>query len=473
VKPKNLAAYFFSLVVLVFVTTVLFLWPDRMGLFFGLITAISILFVSFLKPFIGLLLLLGFIPFQSFFNFFLPPIGTVWMGAAIRDGLAAAVVLGWLFRKLRRKEAFSALSWAEKWAIIYMCVVAFYIPAAPVLEGGLVGFRNMVGYVVLFVISADVVDTQRRLLSVATIVVLSGFVLGLIGIAEVLTERDIFAIVGYDMVSLMGPDLPFIYLGTVRATGGTGNPLEFGLYMAIAGMICAAFLAARVPLIRRKFLIMPLIVMLAALLFTYARSAYVALFAGILGLVALSRKRRLLAPLLVSLVLLILISYTPYWELLGPRFKLEDTPGIATMNARVEVWKTVLKTGFSEWMGSGLGTHGGAVGRAGLDPYFNITDNYYGSILMQVGFIPLFLFLFFLGILTKTFFRLTRSQKDPSLKAYAASALTIVLMIAVNAFFSSAFESRTLSILVWILLGSSLRLEDNCHYFQSDKPHDY
>lgn len=454
---RNAIVAMVSVLAVVFVSAWLAVWPNSMLPVFGFLLAGGGLVVAILSPFSVLLVLLGLVlPFQPFINFYFPAVGGVWMGAIARDGLAGLLVVGWLAGRLHRRGHFPPLIPVEKMALLYVAVMALYIPAAPSLEGALTGFRNLAGYIILMLVASDTINTAKRLRQVVWVLILSTAAVGVVAIAEVLTDRAVFAAVGYDMEALMGPDLPYSYLGLPRATGGTGNPLEFGLYVAIVATLCVAFLTEKVVVVRRGVLFPTLVVLAGALALTYARSAYVACLVGVCTALVLLRRFRVAVPLFGLLLVLLVMFYSPYGELLVPRLALQDLSSIETVESRIDVWDYVLRKGLSSWSGSGLGTQGASVVRAGVDPSVLITDNYYGSVLLQVGPLPALLFLIVFALLGRTFWLLRRTRADASTRAFAAGGLAMALMILANAGASSAFESRSISIAYWLLSGACL-----------------
>jgi hypothetical protein len=433
-------------------------FPGFAAAFSAIVGGASLAVVTVVSPFAGLLTLLTIIPFQVFLDFYFPAMGSIFFGAALRDVVTGLLLLGYALHKMRKRTPAAQLQFPEKLALAYVLLVSFFIPLAPVLAGALVAFRNLALYVCLMLVAAEFVTTRHRLQLVSTVLLTAGLVAALIGIAEAVTNRQFFGWIRYDIVALMGSELPDVYFGLPRATGGTGNPLEFGLHMAIVAVLCIAFSAAKVSA-RRGFILTVLAASLLALTFTLARSAYVSLAVGFLTLAILLRKKVLLVPILALLPLAVAISMTPYSQLLVARLTVQDEPGIVTAQQRAEIWGLVLKEVTSSITGKGLGTQGGSMERGRADPDLAVTDNYYGNIAMQIGIVPLSLFLVLLLSLGRRFLRLFRSLRDSSLRAYAAVGVSVLVMIVVNSFASSSFESRVISITVWTLLGASLHLD--------------
>ena len=420
----------------------------------GAVFAVGIFVCVLFSPYLGLLLSVGFLPFHPFASFYLPSLGSVWMGAAIRDGLAGAVLLGWLIH--RRFKADRRLTGSEKFALVYVFLLALYIPASPVLEGALAAFRNLAGYIILMTVAADTINTPKRLRAVLLVAIIAASVSAAIGIAEVFTDRQIFDVIGYDFFSFLGADIPVTLLGTARATGGTGNPLEFGLHLSWVAILCIALVWGKMTPIRPRYLLLLLLILLAAIAVTFARSAYLAFAVGFLTMAVLLEKRRAVIPLGAAVLVWLLLASTPVGDLLFSRVTLRDTPGQQTIEGRREVLEQVFSMRLRWWGGDGLGTQGASLARSGLDPYIRVTDGYYVILLLQVGFLPVLAFLIVTGSLARKFIHLARSKSDPAVRALGAAGAALVVMVLANSVASSAFESRSLNIVFWVLMGSFL-----------------
>ncbi|MEK7347465.1 MAG: hypothetical protein AABZ94_01200, partial [Candidatus Eisenbacteria bacterium] len=287
-------------------------WPAGTVAVTGVCVALATWATALFAPFSILVLLIAYVPFQTFADFALPPAGSIWMGALIRDALAGMLVLSWMLRRAAGLERNPWTRLPQLAVISYVSVMAVYIPFAASLAGAMISYRNLALYLLLLPASADFVNTKSRLRTVVAVVLGASVIVGLLGIAEVLTSQAVFGWLGYDIEALMGSDLPFTYLGFARATGGTGNPLEFGLHMAIAGIICMTYASSNCFNWRRGYLAVVLGVVLLALALTFARSAYLSLLVGILTVALLLRRGRFLVPLSVLVAVMVWLAQTPY-----------------------------------------------------------------------------------------------------------------------------------------------------------------
>lgn len=410
---------------------------------------------ALLSPFFGLAALLFVTAFQTFIDFYLPHTGNVFAGAMLRDGLLITVFMRWAIGRYLLIRQRAPLSLGEQLAIGYMVLLAFWIPAAPVLVAGVTGYRNLAGFVVLLLVAADhgLSSRQRWLLVEVFFVIV--LVFGAIGIAESVTNRGIFNPIGYDVRRVLGSDLPWDIAWqnqfVPRATGGTGNPLEFGFYMAVAATLAFGCLTGKAP-IRRSLLLLVATVASAAAVLTFARSAVACLIVGLTSLACILRLRRAWLWSLILVVAGIVTMYSPAGKALSDRFTFQDQAGFATAQSRLNIWQEVISSGFS-LTGSGLGTQGAAAGRSVQVTKYIITDNYYGGILLQVGAIPVTIFVVFVTVLGLSFLKCFRFPFSYEGRALAATGLVLIVMLVIGASVSSTLESRAVSTEMWTLLG--------------------
>jgi len=415
-----------------------------------------ILMLGYFSPVFALAALLVITPFQPFIDFYAPSLGSVYAGAAMRDGLLMAISLGWVLRRLVPHRPLRELLLSEKLALAYLVLLVVWIPLSPVFVGGLVAYRNLAGFLILLLTSSEASTSPDRRSLLLRVFLLAAACSAIVGIAEFLTYRTVFDLIHYDVFAAVGPDLPFTYGLLPRASGGTGNPLDYGFYMAIAATFSAAFLGGKGPFPRWFLWFVLLLTSLAAVL-TLSRSAFIALAVGVLGTGLMLRPRHVWIFVLFMVLVNIAAAYTPAGEVLTDRLTFSDQPGVETTAGRWEIWKMILSSK-SSLLGAGLGTQGGALGRSGLAPNINVTDNYYGDMLMQVGAIPLLVFLALLATLAKSIYRYFRAVDRGQNWAFAAASFVLVVMITLESAFSSALESRTVTVALWTLLGMATAL---------------
>jgi hypothetical protein len=437
-----------------------YLAPGAVKLSVGALTAGLILVRGYWSPVFGLAALLIITPFQPFIDFYAPSLASLYAGAVLRDGLLVAITLAWVFRRVLPRKPLRELLLTEKLALAYLGVLAVWVIPAPVFVGGLVGYRNLAGFLMLLVVASEVGASRQRRDLLLRVFLVAAFCSAIVGIAEFLTNREVFDLMHYDISAAVGPDLAASYGTLPRASGGIGNPLVYGFYMAIAATLSAAFLGGKGPFPRWYLWLVLLSTSLATVL-TLSRSAFIALAVGVLGTGLMLRPRRVWIWVLLLALVIVVANYTPAGEILTDRLTFSDRAGIETATERWDIWKMVLSSR-SSLLGEGLGTQGGALGRSGSAPNtefkLGMTDNYYGDMLMQVGVIPLLVFLAFLAALAKSVYRYFRTAARGQDWALAAASFMLVVMIVLESASSSSLESRAVTVALWTLLGSAASL---------------
>src|SRR6266700_3570364 len=103
----------------IFLQTWWFVSPASMKFTVAGIAALLILFAGFRFPTFGLATLLTITPFQPFLDYYCPSLGSLYAGAAMRDGLLVIVSLRWAAdRWFSDRE--SRLDNPQKMVLLYM-----------------------------------------------------------------------------------------------------------------------------------------------------------------------------------------------------------------------------------------------------------------------------------------------------------------------------------------------------------------
>lgn len=425
----------------------------------AIVASLWLVFVIVRSTFAGLVLLLAIVPFITFLDFYLPATGFARFGALLRDILTLLTIIVCFYIRIRNERGNLPLLFIEKLAIWYFLLVLLFIPAAPSTASAVISFRDMSLYVLLMVVASQVVTTRKRLRILTSVLLSAALLSSFVGILESATNREVFNWIGFDLSSLFvgSEKLPNMYLWLPRASGGTGNPLEFGLLMAIITVLCAGFIIAKHAW-RRPLIILVLVSCTVAVLLTLARSAYLSLLVGLATLAIVYRKKTVLVPLLLMFVLGAAINKTPYGAVLNDRLTLQDEAGITTAEERITIWQQVLNRMITAPFGYGLGTQGGGSLHGNVAQAINVTDNYFGNITMQVGIFPLLVLLTLFALLGRRFAGLFISLRDVECRAYAAVGIAVLLMILANFFVSSSFDAHIVNIPAWILFGTNMHL---------------
>lgn len=239
--------------------------------------------------------------------------------------------------------------------------------------------------------------------------------------------------------------------GHVRVWSTLNSPGTFG--MAIGLALVAALSARRFGVAR----ILGVAVMLAALVLTYVRSAWVALIAAGIVLLVASRGRmshRLLIALLIAFIgLPAAIAGSPTGAAVGARFGSFFALGNDTSaQARQQTTLQVIPTAASKPLGFGLGTAGEAA-RLGSEENFRNTDNAYLSVLYQLGPFG------FLLLAAAAAYGIRRAWRVARRRHSGPLALTLIALVVFNVvgMLTGDLLFGVTGIAFWYVLGLAIR----------------
>lgn len=147
------------------------------------------------------------------------------------------------------------------WIFIIIQVVMFLTTA-----GIVSGIANFITYFIVCYLFVNIATDEDMLLSVIDMIILSGFILGLIGILEALTRTYIF------QSSLFNIEESIRY-GVLRATTTFGHPINLGLYQGIVAILAFYRLNINHKRKNRKYYIAAYIIALISMILTVSRLA--------------------------------------------------------------------------------------------------------------------------------------------------------------------------------------------------------
>lgn len=235
-----------------------------------------------------------------------------------------------------------------------------------------------------------------------------------------------------------------------RAYSIVQSPNVLGSFMVLAAPI-AVGLAADAKGLRRWFWIGVVLLLLAALVFTGSRGAWLA-FAGAIGLMFVLIDKRLFIAFLIAAVLAAFFvpQVSSRLEHLFSAEYLEKS----SEDGRIARWLNAYDHMRNEPLyGVGLGRYGGAVGNR----HFGTTyvDSYYFKTLAETGIVGLGLYLWLMLTLFRNGYRIWIKQKGRSFLLYGgilAGLLGVILHNAVENIFEVPFMNTYFWLVAGILL---------------------
>lgn len=304
------------------------------------------------------------------------------------------------------------------------------------------GFRAVYQYILAFVIGFYILDEEREAMQLFRLFVIIGGLIGLHGVYQY----------------IIGVEVPASWIDaseTVRTRSYSivQSPNVLGSYMALTAPIAAGL--ALTDRGRRRWLWAVLaVIMLAALVFTGSRGAWLA-FGGAIGLALLFLNRKLFIGFLIAAVLSSIFVpqiSSRFAALFNPEYLAKSSE-----NGRIQRWIGAYDQMRSNPIfGTGLGHYGGAV----ADRHFGTiyVDSYYFKTLAEMGLLGLGVYLWLMYMLLRNTFDIWKgSARTRQFYLYGgifAGLLAVILHNGVE----NIFEVPFMNTFFWLIAGVLLSL---------------
>ena len=302
------------------------------------------------------------------------------------------------------------------------------------------GFRAVYQYILAFVIGFYMLDREQDSLQMFRLFVIIAGLLGLHGVYQY----------------IIGVEVPASWIDSSesvrsRAFSIVQSPNVLGSYMAFAAPIAAGL--ALTDRGRRRWLWAVLaVIMLAALIFTGSRGAWLA-FGGAIGLALLFLNRKLFIGFLIAAILAAV--FVPQ---VSARFEaLFDAEYLAksSENGRIQRWIGAYdQMRNNPVFGLGLGHYGGAVADRHYGTIY--VDSYYFKTLAETGMLGLGIYLWLMLVLMRNAFSIWRERlRTRNFFLYGgvfAGLLAVILHNGVENIFEVPFIER-FHTFFWLVAG--------------------
>ncbi|MFC4769484.1 O-antigen ligase family protein [Effusibacillus consociatus] len=250
-----------------------------------------------------------------------------------------------------------------------------------------------------------------------------------------------------------------------RAYSIFGSPNIMGSYMIMMFPMAAGMAWASRSTKERLFFGFVAFITLAALLFTFTRGAWLALFVALTVTAALFN-RRLLILILIGAVAALLIPQIQdrIFNLFDPLYWQK-----AARDGRIARWLTAYDAmRYNPFFGAGMGHFGGAVAARHFD--IRYVDNYYMKTLAEMGLLGLSVMLALFGtvirnLYTRIFKPLQARQEWPLLLGMFTSVLAVLVQNAVE----NVFEVPAMNFLFWFIVSLTVILTGSSEKEASQK----
>ena len=407
-----------------------------LAIYIGAIVATLLSIVR--SPQIGLYFLVPLLPMQT---------ARYWLHAyPLGEKMVDVVLLGVLIGLLihSRKPVFIA-SPLNKW-ILTFCVLTFlglwegsFLQNLPLpisfLDPRFSNWKNYVEMMLIFFIAAAALKTSKQMI----------IILVLVCVSVLVVNRNYHSTVG-------GRDYSQ-YSDQLREAGPLGYAGENGMGAFEAQM--TVFLLGLSTFTKRKLVRMGLwltaLTSIYCLVFTFSRGGYLGLLVGILVL-GLIRERKLLLMLAVFLVA---------WESIVPHavrdrvfMTYQEGQLDASAEERIAIWQDALDViTHNPVLGRGFDTYE-FMGRVGL---YRDTHNYYLKIIVELGLLGLFFFLWMIASICRMSWELFCTASDPTLRAVGCALFATIMCATVVNLFGDRWSYLQVNGVLWVFMGMTAR----------------
>jgi len=379
--------------------------------------------------------------------------------------LLCFVLLGYVMaRRLKRsrKIPYSPLS-PQLFLFMGFAFVTILNPILTSFTRGMIGWRFLASGILFHFLGFYAFDDIRRLRRFFKVFWLVTAMVAFYGIIQLIR--------GYTAVELIWIDnlaatMRIAGTGRYRLMATMGGAVDLGFFMVLAITSLIGVVIAKKRLnISFVFL---LSLTLTAIIFTFVRTAWVAVFVGVLYMLALNfwhiKRLRPLFPVFAFFLMIIFIVLPLFASYIAPQFEnpalqeriasLSNPLADNSMLDRYETWANVWQLVQEYPFGIGVGMTGATTLRFPDNPGpAGVTmDNSYLKVLVEMGWIGLILFVYLLisvlvkgGYVYKSLYKLYKVDALPLLGCFVA----FIVML----FFGEYIELNPSRTIIWIFTG--------------------
>lgn len=327
--------------------------------------------------------------------------------------------------------------------------VMLYLFRSPEPAVALDGFRVTFEYILWYFVAANLILNFRKQRIFALSLIVAAFPVALYGIYQYVT----------------GAPMPASWVDQAEAGVRTrafsiiGSPNILGCYLVLVIPIAAALLRSAGSRRLRYLLGAAILVMLACLVFTFSRGAWLAFLVAAL-LYGLLQDRRVLALILAGAILLPVVSPSVAGRLqyTFSSHYLESS----ARGGRLARWELAIdRLAKHPVTGVGLGRFGGATADRYRMPGTFYVDNYYLKLAVETGLTGLGVFLWVvLHSLRLLAGAIREVSSDPEKRALACGIAAGLVGVLVHNGVENIFEVPMMQTLFWAILGAVAQLPE-------------
>jgi hypothetical protein len=420
-------------------------------LVFAIGVAVPLLLWIAERPQRGLLLLVALAPFDGL-RIIVPQVSVAWKFVLLGGILAATFVCPPSARG-RSDAKVPALVAPVAGFLLVGLVSAAVVGGTQALIGIKLDFVYILAGVAIWRCPFDRRDRDHFV----TILMTTGFVCAIVGLAQQLVGPAQLNAWGYPY----NDTIRFNSGGWFRSFSTFDQPFPFALFLALVIVVGLAVALQNTQHFRNHIFLMLLPVYGAGLLFSFVRSAFVALFVGLLYLALRGRR------IVFAVLPLLLVGFL----VLGSSVN-SSIAGGSSLQERVNGWQANIHNVLEHPLGAGIGSTGSAALklvelRKATHAYQ--PDNYLFKTLYELGPLGLWLLVLTLIAMFGTAVFLARHLRGVD-AAFCDGLAAVVLGAAAASLFATYLEIFPLDLLFWLTLGLLARMAADANAETVDAP---
>ena len=385
-------------------------------------------------------------------------------GIAI-DGFLLLLFLGRIAMAAFSKEVTSTVFKNAVGIIIIVWVVYAFIQVgnpAGVVGAWAFGIREVLRFLMIFVIADAVIDNRKFLEKYTDIWIYLALIVALYGIYQ-----ELVGLPGFDMKWARATDerINLLFIGGKwRKWSILSDPAIFGLFMSFGGIVSLILAMGPFPVKRRIFYVIAGVLMFLSMLFSGTRTAYVIIPIGFMLYVLMNiTKIRTLIFTVVAFSCFIILYFGPFHNPTLHRMRTAFNPSEdASFNLRDYNRAMIRPYVHSHPIGGGLatcGVNGERFARghrlAGFPP-----DSGFMKTLLELGFVGLFLRLTMYAIILGTGITSYYTIRDPILKSYLIAFIVGFFALSISLIAKENIEQFPLNFILYCIFVCMYRIKD-------------
>lgn len=439
IPDKKILLLFFAPAILLFI--ILLLLGQDFNFSLIMILIYGIFSVAFISNKVGLFLLILTRPCLDYFSS--RTFSIIGWQANFADIFAILTIAFCLLVIIKNLHSHKHLPLLRSWIFFLLALSASLFVSIDVLAGP-IELARILSAALIFYASFFVIKNNKDLSNLIKIIIVSALVPAGVAI--------------YQYFSQTGLTVP--YEGIYNRVFGTfTHPNMLAFYLVLSLALCfVVYLISDKKKVPITLYGLTAILYLAALAFTYTRSAWLGLLLIII-LLGLTRFRKFL---LISIVILI-ISYFSFQQINARVQSLGSTDPSSSIEWRIQLWGDSIGY-FMERpiLGYGVGTSNEVIlNNRGPQTGSDFEHDDYLRIALDAGIIGLIAFLVLITNLLSTLFKIYRQQNKQRLKVLAFVVFILAISFYLISFGDNILTDTALEWSLWTLFGGLIATQTN------------